>query len=145
MNWAIRSTLGVLAWMSLTRGVDYLTGNEFDMGRLMDDNLPLPEAWGWGCVVLAVVAVAAAWTGSPRVAMHAGVLGLAVNVMLAVQIFDVRMMPWPWPPEDARIITDHLAHAAMWVIVAGDQAWREAVEKKKSLLFAEMDQVSPHG
>lgn len=137
MTRALRAVVYILSFMALARGLDYVTGNEHDMGRMWADEVAMPYLWGAACLVGGVAAVAAVLFHIPGLAINAGIFNFAVNVMFAAQVVESRMSPVPWPPEDVRIPVDHLGHAALWMAVAVVVWWREGVKRRRSEIFEE--------
>lgn len=135
MTRSLKGMVWIICLMQAVRGLDYVTGNEHDMGRAWAEQLGMPVYWGLACLVASaavVVALCAAW---PRVLLNAALVSFAINAMFAVQVFDMRMSPVPWPPEDVRLIFDHIAHSALWFLVAGTIWWREGIYRRREELL----------
>lgn len=130
MSRAMAALIAILSLMSFQRGLDYLTGNTIDRGPLWDDNLTLPVVWGIACMLVAVLGITAAVRMCPLLGQWAGIFGMAVNAMFAVQVFEPHMLPVPWPPEDARFVSDHLGHASMWWLIAVTLWWRAGISRR---------------
>lgn len=129
--------VGILAWVMAARGIDYVSGNSYDMGRLWGDHLSMPELWGSACLIIALLSVIGLVFNRTRLVINTAVGGMAVCVMFAIQVAEMRM--FTWPPEDIRIITDHLGHAASWLLVAATIQYRAGVEKRKTEILEEAD------
>lgn len=137
MTRAMRILVAILIWIMAARGIDYVTGNSYDMGRLWGDHLFMPELWGTACLIIAVVSASGLLFRWPRLVANTALAGMATSVMFAVQVADMRM--FRWPPEDIRIITDHLGHAAIWLLVAVTILYRLGIEKQKVKILEEAD------
>lgn len=137
MNRSMRVLVVILIWIITARGVDYSTGNSHNMGRLWGDHLTMPELWGAACLVIAALATIGLIGKWPRLVANTALWGMATSVMFAVQVADARM--FRWPPEDIRIITDHLGHAAIWLLVAVTILYRLGVENRKAKILEEAD------
>lgn len=137
MTRSMKTLVGILIWIMTARGLDYVTGNSYDMGRLWGDHLTMPKLWGVACLIVAGLATIGLIFHKPRLIVNVGIAGMAVSVMFAIQVADMRMLSWP--PEDIRIITDHLGHAAIWLLVSTTIHYRLGVEKRKELILEEAD------
>lgn len=137
MTRAMRALVIILVWIMAARGVDYVTGSTYDMGRIWGDQLTMPEMWGMACLIVAGLTVVGLVLNRPRWVANIAIGGMAVSTMFAVQIADVRM--FTWPPEDIRIITDHLGHAATWLLVAVTIHYRLGVDRRKNEILEEAD------
>lgn len=137
MTRAMKALVCILIWIMTARGIDYVTGSSYDMGRLWGEHLFMPELWGAACLAIAVLSAVGVLASWPRLVANAALAGMATSVMFAVQVADMRM--FRWPPEDIRIITDHLGHAAIWLLVAVTILYRLGVEKRKAKILEEAD------
>lgn len=130
----------VLNLLLFARGLDYVTGNSFDMGREWGEQVSMPIYWGTACIVTSVlVTVALLWKRFKALKFFA-LVAFGINVMFAVQSADYRMLPVPWPPEDFRLLGDHLGHAAMWLILAVTLWWREGISRRRNEILEEAEQ-----
>lgn len=130
MTRTMQAMIGILSVMMLSRGVDYITGDSIDRSPIWVENLSQPEVWGIACIVLAVTGGYAVIARCPVAGKWVGFLGFAVNAMFAVQIWAPSMSPWPWPPEDTRLVTDHLGHAGGYAVMSLSLWWRMGVERR---------------
>lgn len=137
MTRAMQALVSIMSAIMLARGVDYLTGNSFDMGRIWGDQLGMPELWGTACVLVVILAVGGLIAKKSKLVINGALLGTAVCIMFAVQVADMRM--FAWPPEDIRIIADHLGHAALWCMVVIVVTYREGVDKRKASIIRGVD------
>jgi len=119
-----------LGFALIVRGVDYVTGDTFPLTSLLHD-VSSPEVWGIACILTGALMWASLPLKGWKWAYTANIVSFAVYVMLAVQIFDVRMIPYPWPPEDIRVITDLLAFAAFSITLSITIQYRESVKARK--------------
>lgn len=138
MSRAIAVYVFIFSCMSLSRGVDYVTGNSVDRGRLLDDALSMPMVWGTACLVGGALGIISLYVKSGVFAVNTAIVNFAVSVMLGVQVFHADMLPTPWPPEDVRIATDHFGQAAAWAATAFTLWWREGVRKRTSGVVEEV-------
>lgn len=129
------NTLKAIAWvlslMIINSGIDYITGNQFDMGRVWGDHISMPVWWGLACIVTGATSVGALIADNAKLLFNAALVAFAIYLMFAYQIFDMRMLPFPWPPEDNRLLSDHLGKASIWLIIATSLWWREGVNRRK--------------
>lgn len=137
MNRAMQALVAIMSAVMLARGVDYLTGNSFDMGRIWGDQLGMPELWGTACVIVVILAFGGLLTKKSKLVINGALMGAAVYIMFAVQVADTRM--FAWPPEDIRLIADHIGHAAMWGLVVAVVVYREGVDKRKAAIIRGVD------
>lgn len=130
----------VLNLLLFARGLDYVTGNPFDMGRIWGESVGMPLYWGTACIVTSVlVTVALLWKKFKALKFFA-LVAFGINAMFAVQSADYRMLPVPWPPEDFRLLGDHVGHAAMWLILAVALWWREGINRRRNEILEEAEQ-----
>lgn len=134
---AMSALVAILSWVMVARGMDYVTGNRYDMGRLWGDHLAMPNVWGTACLFVGFTAILGLVIRKPRLVVNVGLVGMAISVMFAIQVADMRM--FEWPPEDIRIITDHLGQAASWLLVSATIHYRLGVEKRKAAILEEAD------
>lgn len=118
-------------------GLDYLTGNTFDMGRVYGEGVYMPTYWGAACLATSVYVVYGLLRRCPKALINASLVAFAINTMFAVQIADSRMLPVPWPPEDFRLLFGHVVHAGIWASIALALWWREGVTRRSDELLAE--------
>lgn len=137
MNRAMQALVAIMSAVMLARGIDYLTGNSFDMGRIWGDQLGMPELWGTACVLVVILSVGGLITKKSKLVINGALMGAAVCIMFAVQVADTRM--FAWPPEDIRLIADHIGHAAMWGMVVVVVVYRQGVDKRKAAIIRGVD------
>ena len=111
----------------LVRSLDYLSGG--DVG-VPDDNLAVPEVWGVACLATFFVALTGLLLKNSAVIKFGSITAFSVYLMVAVQMFEVAMLPYPWPPENPRLSVTLLVISALWLSVAGILWWREYVSKE---------------
>lgn len=99
------------------RGVDYVTGNSFDVSATEDD-LFATSVWGFASLAAVAVTVFGLVSRKPIFLQFGAVASFAIYSMFAIQTFNVRMLPFPWPPEDVRLVSAHLLEAFLWLSVA---------------------------
>lgn len=122
----------------LSRSLDYLTGDTFPHNR-QSHEVTSPEIWGIACAISGSLMVTAAFSKNWKFPYFAGIVSFAVYLMVAVQIFDARMLPYPWPPEDHRIVVDLLVYAYLSLVLSITIQYRESVKAKKKQI---VNQVS---
>jgi len=117
----IKRLTWILTFGLAIRGVDYVTGNTYSLGILKgDDGLSKPEVWGLTALVACAILVAGLIMDNGRIVQLGAVAAFAIYAMFAIQIFDMRMLPYPWPPEDIRLISQHLVAAGLWITIANE-------------------------
>lgn len=137
VNKAVRALVILLSLVAIVTGVDYITGNSYHMGRVWGDEYATPLLWGIACLVTATVALVGIAASKPKVLIFASCLGASVYAMFAIQIADARM--FAWPPEDIRLIADHIGQSSIWVLVGVTTFYRHGVEKRKEAILEEAD------
>ena len=131
MTSALRTLLLILSFTSAVRGIDFVTGSEFVAARGWGDESTMPLLWGAASIGTGVYGALAAVLNSPRQAINAGLVGMAVSATFAIQVFEMRMLPLPWPPQDARVVADYLGHSALWLLTAGTAFYRKGVDERR--------------
>lgn len=126
--------MGVVSFSWLTRFVDYITGEDYQAGFIQVDNLYTPIVWAYACLCMFALFLFAAVTGWYKAGIYAGLFGNAVFLMFASQIYQVSMLPWPWPPENPRLVVNDLVDAAVCLILAVSIWYRNQVAAEKVLL-----------
>lgn len=137
MTREVRFVAWVLAVILGFRGLDYVTGNTYPRGYVYGEEVFMTAYWGAACLVTTVLAVVSLVLRKPAWLKNTALLGFAINTMFVVQAAEVRMLPVPWPPEDFRLVFDHLGHAALWFFVASILWWREGVRLRRSQILTE--------
>lgn len=137
MTRTMQALVAIMTTVETVRGIDYVTGNSYHLGRVWADELSMPMIWGIACLVVSAVAVWGLVRDRPRVVINAAIGGAAVSAMFAIQIADMRM--FAWPPEDIRLIGTHIGNAAVWALIAMATHYRLGVEKKKTEILEEAD------
>lgn len=136
MTRSLTAGVAILNTMLFVRGVDYSTGNVYDAaGRVFGDHIDMPGVWGASCLAISILVYAAIAVRWVQVLKNLCLFAFGVNAMFAVQIYEARMFPVPWPPEDTRLIADHIGHAALWLLFAATIWWREGVRRRRSELL----------
>lgn len=135
MNKTLMAITAVLAAMLAVRGIDYVTGDPVSAGVRISDGAEMPLYWGWASIA-ASLAVAASLVFKKHTALlNSALVCFAINAMFAVQVFDPRMAPVPWPPEDTRLVFDHVGHAALWFVIAATVWWREGINRRREVIL----------
>lgn len=137
MNKTLRTLVVLLSLVAIVTGVDYVTGNSYHMGRVWGDEYSTPFLWGVACLITATIALAGVATYQPKVLVFAACLGASVYAMFAVQIADIRM--FAWPPEDIRLIANHIGTSFIWALIGVATYYRHGVEKRKEAILEEAD------
>lgn len=134
MTRTVRAIYGVVSVAWLTRFVDYSTGDDYKAGFIQVDNLYTPLVWSIACLCMFFLFLFAAISGRYRAGIYAGLFGHAVFLMLASQIFQRSMLPYPWPPEDPRLVASNLVNGSICLILAASVWYRNRVHKEKLIL-----------
>lgn len=137
MTRAMKALVTIMSLILVARGIDWLTGDSYYMGKVWGGGLDTPELWGAACLIVAGLAFLGLLLNRQKIVVNAGIAGAAVCTMFAVQIADQRM--FAWPPEDIRLIADHLGHAATWALATVTILHRSAVEGRKTEILEEAD------
>lgn len=123
-------TLRLLSWLMLlelfVRSIDYMAGG---VSTVPDDNLSIPEVWGIGGIGTCALVLAGLVSGSNAVTKFGAITAFSVYLMISIQLFEVDMLPYPWPPEDSRRTVSTLVFGLMWLTVAGVVWWRDYLER----------------
>lgn len=137
MNRPLVAVVAILSFVAVTTGVDYVTGNSYDMGRTFGDQLVAPYVWGVACLLVGISALVGVIRKDDILAINSAIGGMATYAMFSFQIFETRMLPHPWPPEDLRLLSNNLGLAALWMVVALTLFFRQGVDRKKAALLKE--------
>lgn len=129
MNRAVKTMASILTFELFVRSVDYSTGNSYSVGYT-DDNLWVPQVWGLTGFAAVAILLFGLLRNRPKVVQFGSICAFAIYTMFAVQIFEVRMLPYPWPPEDSRLCATHVAFAGLWLLSAGVIWWRSYIYKQ---------------
>lgn len=132
MNKSLKAISTVLSLMLFVRGVDYVTGDSVAASVKVSEGAEMPLYWGIACIVAAVAAAVSMLANKPAWLQNTALLGFAIYAMFAVQAFDSRMLPIPWPPEDTRLIADHIGHSVLWLLVAVTVWWRNGIRIRRN-------------
>ena len=144
MSRAVRFLMFWLGFALIVRGVDYVTGDTFPLTSLLHD-VNSPEVWGITCIIVGIFIWVSALLKGWKWAYTANISAFAVYIMLAVQIFDMRMLPYPWPPEDVRVITDLMTFAMFSLTLSITIQYRESVKARKHQIVKATSQKLPGG
>lgn len=124
-------TLRLLSWLMLmelfVRSIDYMAGG---VSTVPDDNLSIPEVWGIAGIGTCALVLAGLVSGSNAVIKFGAITAFSVYLMISIQLFEVDMLPYPWPPEDPRRTVSTLVFGLMWLTVAGVVWWRDYLERE---------------
>lgn len=131
MSADLRILLTVLSLTSVIRGIDYMTGSEFVAARGWGEESTMPLLWGAASVGVGLYGLLAAAINCKRQAINVGLVGMSVSAMFAVQVFEMRMLPVPWPPQDARIVVHYIGQAVLWLLVTGTAYFRQGVSDRR--------------
>lgn len=131
MTRAVKVFVGLLVFEMLTRSVDYLTGDSYPNGRFEED-ISMPVVWGTACLAAALIVLFGLARSKPAVVQTGSTVSFAIYTMFAFQVFEMRMLPYPWPPEDTRIVATHLTVAGLWLTAAVTIWWREYIARRKT-------------
>lgn len=127
MNRALRALTWLMLAKLFTRSLDYVTGTQ---AAIPDDGLQSSEVWGLAGLVASVI-VFFGLMASKNLAVKLGaILTFAIYTMIGVQMFELSMLPIPWPPEDPRLSLNFIFDGAMWLAIAVIVWWREGIERE---------------
>lgn len=127
MTKAIRAFVWLMTFDLVVRSIDYITGSdEF----VPDDKLPIPEVWGVAGLLTAVILVVGVVRRHNPTLKLGAIVAFSVYLMIAVQLFEKAMLPYPWPPENPRVSVTLLIFSLMWLTVAIVVWWREYIERE---------------
>lgn len=122
--------LRLWAWLLLAdlfvRSIDYITGSQLPAP---DDNLAIPEVWGAAGLVTGLVVFAGLVLKRTSILKFGSIMAFSVYLMVAVQRFDMGMLPYPWPPENPRLAVGMLVFSLLWLTIACTVWWREYVAR----------------
>lgn len=127
MTRALRIWAWILLADLLVRSIDYLSGGDV---VVPDDNLAVPEIWGVAGLVTCIVILVGLVTKSSGVLKSGAITAFAVYLMISIQMFEIAMLPYPWPPENPRLSVVLLVLALLWLSLACIVWWREYVAKE---------------
>lgn len=131
MTRAVKAIVGLLVFEMFVRSVDYLTGDSHP-NSFWEDGLQMPAVWGSTCLAATLLILFGLARNKPGVVQTGSIVSFAIYVMFAIQVFEMRMLPYPWPPEDTRIVATHLMVAGCWLTVAVTIWWREYINLRKT-------------
>ena len=135
MTKSLKAISTVLSLMLFVRGVDYVTGDPVSSSVKVSDGAEMPLYWGIACIVAGIAAAVSMLANKSAWLQNTALLSFAIYAMFAVQAFDTRMLPVPWPPEDTRLIADHIGHSMLWLLVAATIWWREGINRRREVLL----------
>lgn len=139
MNKSLMAFAWILSTMLAVRGLDYVTGDSFSASVRISDGAEMPLYWGWASLIAAALVMGSLVLKQSRFLQNSALVCFAVNAMFAVQVFAYRMLPVPWPPEDARLVADHIGHSLLWLLIAAALWWRAGiVRRREAILGGEM-------
>lgn len=127
MTRALRLWAWILLADLLVRSIDYLAGGDV---VVPDDNLAVPGVWGIAGLSTSFVILLGLLFKNSGVFKFGAITAFAVYLMVSVQMFEVAMLPYPWPPENPRLSATLLVLALLWLSLAGIVWWREYLTKE---------------
>lgn len=127
MTRALRLWAWILSFELTVRSIDYLAGGDVVVS---DDNLSVPGIWGAVGLLTAVLVLIGLVMKRSGVLKFGSIMAFAVYLMIAIQLFEVAMLPYPWPPENPRLSVTMLAFSLLWLSLAGVVWWREYVARE---------------
>lgn len=110
----------------IARGTDLLFSPEptkvaLDMGEAQG------AVWGITCLIAAAVVLVGVLRRSPLVAVQGALIGFAVYAMFSWFVLEYTVLVSP--PDDWRILADHAARSATWLIIAVSVSFRHGVHQ----------------
>ncbi len=127
MTRALRIWVWVLLSDLLVRSIDYLSGGDISVP---DDNLAVPEIWGAASLATFLVVLTGLLLKNSAVLKFGSITAFSVYLMVAIQMFEVAMLPYPWPPENPRLSVTLFVISTLWLSIACIVWWREYVSKE---------------
>lgn len=124
MTRAVRFYILMLGVTLVSRGIDYVTGETFE------EVTPI-LVWGLACLTVGAVMCVSAFARHWQLPYISCISAFAVYTMIAVQRFDVDMLPWPWPPERNRVFVDLFIFGVLSLSTAMVIQYRESVSARK--------------
>lgn len=135
MNKSLMAFAWVLSTMLAVRGLDYVTGDSFAASVKISDGAEMPLYWGWASLIAAALVMGSLVLKQARLLQNSALVCFAINAMFAVQAFAYRMLPVPWPPEDTRLVADHIGHSLLWLLIAAALWWREGIVRRREAIL----------
>lgn len=83
--------------------------------------------WGATCLIAAAVVLVGVLRRSPIIAVQGSLIGFAVYAMFAWFVLEYTILIDP--PDDWRILADHVSNSAFWLIVAVSISFRHGVHQ----------------
>lgn len=83
--------------------------------------------WGITCLIAAAVVLVGLLRRSPVVAVQGSLIGFAIYGMFAWFVVDDTILAYP--PDNWRILADHVAKSTFWLIFAVSVSFRHGVHK----------------
>lgn len=137
MNRAMTAMVAIMATVSAFWGLDFVTGDSYHLGDAWGAALSTPQLWGIAHLVTSAIAAGGVLLRHAKTTIFASLVGAATNFMLAVQVADAQM--FAWPPEDIRLMVNHLGQGAIWLMAAVVIFFRHGVERRKEIILEEAD------
>lgn len=123
-------SLKAFTWLLLldlfVRSIDYVSGGDV---AVPDDNLAIPEVWGITGLVTSFIILVGLLARRGAVLKFGTIVAFAVYLMVSIQLFEISMLPYPWPPEDPRRSVSTLVFGLLWLLVAVTVWWREYLNR----------------
>lgn len=135
MNKTLMAFAWVLATMLAVRGLDYVTGDSVAAPVKVSEGAEMPLYWGWASLAAAALVIGSLIMKKANFLQNSALVCFAINAMFAVQAFAYRMLPVPWPPEDTRLVVDHIGHSLLWLLIAVALWWREGVVRRRDAIL----------
>ena len=124
MSRAVRFVSFMLGLALFSRGVDYVTGErEHEVTPIF--------AWGIACTVVGLAFCVSAFSKRWQVPYFCGIASFSVYTVIALQRFEMRMLPYPWPPDGNRAFVDLIVLGALSLCVSVTIQYRESVAARK--------------
>lgn len=137
MNNGLRALVTIFSINAFVTALDYGTGNSYEIGTAGVVN-ELPIVWAISLTLVGVLSLAGAWGGCLALTKIGALAGAWTYILFAVTVWEPRMWPIPWPPEDMRLPADHLTVATVWALILGLVWFRQRVEKDKEKIREEI-------
>lgn len=133
MTTGLRVLVTLFSINALVAALDYATGNDYQTTPVESpDTLPL--VWALSLTAVGVLSLAGVWTRFNGLAKIGALAGTWTYLLFAFTVWDHRMWPVPWPPEDIRLPFNHATTAAVWLLVVVLVVFRQHVERDKEII-----------
>lgn len=130
MTRTLRLIIAALAFQMASRGLDYLFGDtRSGTGIFEIDSSDLAFAWGWACVIDAVIIAVGLIMGRNIIVRGGALLSAAIYLSFTLMVMD--SVYADGTVDDWRYLTLYLSAAFIWGVIAWSLTIRMAVAKSR--------------